>query len=161
MTPNKKNTRSSVKRADAAVAGNDNDGAPDGNVVVDANTSAVIAKVALPPFLAAGTCDRMLANLSRLISEQHPSPDQLEVGDTTHGLSSAGEGGGNVDVADLDQLRRFVQRVLDTVTTDDMLDAITVAVVASVTKKGEGMDFKGGDDKPHRLTEKKATKTKY
>ena len=159
MTTRKTRSSAKKKKAPVAVAGTDNAGAPDGNVDASAGANLVIAKVTQLHFLAAGTCDRMLAGLSRLISEQHRSPDLLDVGGTIHGLSSAGEGGGNVDVADLDQLRRFVQRVLENVTTDDMLDAITVAVVASVTEKGEGMDFVGGDDKPHRLTEKKATKT--
>ena len=160
MTTRKTRSSAKKKKAPVAVAGNDNDGAPDGNVDASAGANLVIAKVTLLQLLAAGTCDRMLAGLSRLISEQHRSPDLLDVGDTIHGLSSAGEGGGNVDVADLDQLRRFVQRVLENVTMDDMLDALNDEVVNVVIKEGKGTVFRGGNGDPHDLTgtKKKATK---
>ena len=160
MTTRKTRSSAKKKKAPVAVAGNDNDGAPDANVNVDANANLVIAKVTLLQLLAAGTCDRMLAGLSRLISEQHRSPDLLDVGGTIHGLSSAGEGGGNVDVADLDELRCFVERTLDTVTMDDMLDALNDEVVNVVIKDGKGPVFRGGNGDPHDLTntKKKAAK---
>ena len=160
MTTRKTRSSAKKKKAPVAVAGNDNDGAPDANVNVDAGANLVIAKVTLLQLLAAGTCDRMLAGLSRLISEQHRSPDLLDVGGTIHGLSSAGEGGGNVDVADLDELRCFVERTLDTVTMDDMLDALNDEVVNVVIKDGKGPVFRGGNGDPHDLTntKKKAAK---